>query len=63
MTHNFHPTTLREYDIRGIIGETLGAEDAYAIGRGSRPCWVVRAASALLSAMTGESARRCLKKL
>ncbi|MFZ1367574.1 phosphoglucomutase/phosphomannomutase PgmG, partial [Sphingorhabdus sp.] len=34
MTHNFHPTTLREYDIRGIIGETLGAEDAYAIGRG-----------------------------
>ncbi|MBK7163001.1 MAG: phosphomannomutase/phosphoglucomutase [Sphingomonadales bacterium] len=23
----------REYDIRGIIGETLGAEDAYAIGR------------------------------
>jgi phosphomannomutase len=33
-THNFHSTTLREYDIRGIIGETLGAEDAYAIGRG-----------------------------
>ena len=34
MTHTFHPTVLREYDIRGIIGETLGAEDAYAIGRG-----------------------------
>ncbi|MFN3747231.1 MAG: phosphoglucomutase/phosphomannomutase PgmG [Sphingorhabdus sp.] len=34
MPHNFHPTSLREYDIRGIIGETLGAEDAYAIGRG-----------------------------
>ena len=34
MTHNFHSTVLREYDIRGIIGETLGAEDAYAIGRG-----------------------------
>ena len=33
MPHNFHPTSLREYDIRGIIGETLGAEDAYAIGR------------------------------
>jgi phosphomannomutase len=32
--HNFHPTSLREYDIRGIIGETLGADDAYAIGRG-----------------------------
>jgi phosphomannomutase len=34
MTHQFHSTTLREYDIRGIIGETLGAEDARAIGRG-----------------------------
>jgi phosphomannomutase len=34
MTHQFHSTTLREYDIRGIIDETLGAEDARAIGRG-----------------------------
>ena len=34
MTHQFHPTSLREYDIRGIIGETLGEADAYAIGRG-----------------------------
>jgi len=34
MSHDFHSTVLREYDIRGIIGETLGAEDARAIGRG-----------------------------
>ncbi|MEY2942284.1 MAG: hypothetical protein RLY97_298 [Pseudomonadota bacterium] len=34
MTHQFHSTVLREYDIRGIIDETLGAEDARAIGRG-----------------------------
>lgn len=33
MPHNFHSTTLREYDIRGIIDETLGEADAYAIGR------------------------------
>ncbi len=33
-SHIFHPTSLREYDIRGIIDETLGAKDAYAIGRG-----------------------------
>ena len=33
MTHTFHSTVLREYDIRGIIGETLGADDARAIGR------------------------------
>ncbi len=31
--HQFHATSLREYDIRGIIGESLGAEDAFAIGR------------------------------
>jgi phosphomannomutase len=31
--HRFDPTILREYDIRGIVGETLHAADAYAIGR------------------------------
>ncbi|MEE1876638.1 phosphoglucomutase/phosphomannomutase PgmG [Altererythrobacter litoralis] len=34
MAHKFHPTVLREYDIRGIIDETLGPDDARAIGRG-----------------------------
>ena len=34
MTHRFDPTSLREYDIRGIVGKTLGTDDAYAIGRG-----------------------------
>ncbi len=34
MNHHFDSTVLREYDIRGIIGETLGEADAYAIGRG-----------------------------
>jgi phosphomannomutase len=31
--HRFDPTTLREYDIRGIVGRTLHEEDAFAIGR------------------------------
>jgi len=31
--HVFHPTMLREYDIRGIVGDTLTADDARAIGR------------------------------
>ena len=31
--HRFHPTILREYDIRGIVGETLTAADARALGR------------------------------
>ena len=31
--HDFDPTVLREYDIRGIVGKTLHAADAVAIGR------------------------------
>lgn len=31
--HDFDPTSLREYDIRGIVGKTLHPEDAFAIGR------------------------------
>lgn len=30
--HNFHPTLLRQYDIRGIVGKTLFPADAEAIG-------------------------------
>src|SRR6185312_12649051 len=33
MAHNFNPTILREYDIRGIVGGTLTEADAYALGR------------------------------
>ena len=33
MTHCFHPSLLREYDMRGIFGDTLGAADGYALGR------------------------------
>jgi phosphomannomutase len=31
--HIFEPTILREYDIRGVVGDTLSDRDAYAIGR------------------------------
>ena len=33
MAHSFNPTILREYDIRGIVGDTLTEADAYALGR------------------------------
>jgi len=33
MTHSFHPSILREYDVRGIVGSTLTEKDAYALGR------------------------------
>ena len=32
--HKFNPTVLREYDIRGTVGKTIGRDDAYAVGRG-----------------------------
>ena len=32
-SHRFDPTTLREYDIRGVVGRTLHPADAFAIGR------------------------------
>ncbi len=31
--HQFDPTSLREYDIRGVVGRTLHPADAFAIGR------------------------------
>ena len=33
MSHQFHPSILREYDVRGIYGSTLTEKDAYALGR------------------------------
>ncbi len=30
--HIFHPTILREYDVRGVVGDTLGEADALALG-------------------------------
>lgn len=33
MTHRFDPTLLRDYDMRGTVGETLDAADAWALGR------------------------------
>jgi len=47
--HAFHPTILREYDIRGIVGETLSAADAKALGR---------AFAAMTAAKSGKAAPR-----
>lgn len=33
MTHRFDPTLLRDYDMRGTVGEALDAADAWALGR------------------------------
>lgn len=31
--HQFHPSIIREYDVRGVVGKTLSEADAYALGR------------------------------
>ena len=52
-THKFDRTVLREYDIRGIVGKTLSAADARAVGRGFGTVGArAAAASASRSAMT-----------
>ncbi|MFW2851765.1 phosphoglucomutase/phosphomannomutase PgmG [Sphingomonas sp. TX0543] len=33
MAHRFDPAILRDYDIRGVVGRTLGPADAVALGR------------------------------
>jgi phosphomannomutase len=37
-SHRFDPSLLREYDMRGVWGETLGPRDAYAVGRSFATC-------------------------
>ena len=31
-SHAFAPVILREYDVRGIVGDNLFEQDAYALG-------------------------------
>jgi len=34
MTHRFHPSIIRAYDVRGIADETFGEQDCFWLGRG-----------------------------
>ncbi len=38
--HSFNGTILREYDIRGVVDDTLTTDDAYAVGRSFGSCVV-----------------------
>ncbi len=38
--HSFDGTILREYDIRGVVDDTLTVDDAYAVGRSFGSCVV-----------------------
>jgi phosphomannomutase len=39
-SHKFNSTILREYDIRGVVDDTLTRDDAYAVGRAFGRCVV-----------------------
>ena len=60
LTHRFDPTSLREYDIRGIVGKALGPADAHRDRSRlrAREC-AAPAARASRSAMTAAPIRRC----
>jgi len=45
--HRFDTSVLREYDLRGIVGETISAVDAYALGRAFGSLAVRRGAKAI----------------
>ena len=46
-THRFDPTILREYDVRGVVGQSLSAADGRALGRGFASLARRRGASSL----------------
>ena len=60
-SHKFDPTTLREYDIRGIVGRGLTVDDAFAIGRvfGSM---VARASGATVARAGGAAVARIVRR-
>jgi len=51
--HRFDPTVLREYDIRGVVGRTLSAADARAVGRGFGTVLVESGASTVAVGLDG----------
>ena len=62
MTHQFNPTILREYDIRGIVGDTLTEADAYALGRTYAAIARTKAHGGSPSAATAAPIRECSKQ-
>ena len=62
MSHVFHPSILREYDIRGVVGRTLHAADAMALGRSFATRVRRPAGRGSRSAMTVGCPRRCWRR-
>jgi phosphomannomutase len=59
--HSFHPSILREYDIRGIVGETLSEADATALGRAFATWLVARGGSSVCVGRDGRVSSESLE--
>ena len=57
MQHKFHPSILREYDIRGIVGQTLFEADAYALGYSFAKITFVRSLKSQVKILVGRDGR------
>ena len=55
-------TILREYDVRGIVGQTLTTEDAYALGRSYAALAVSEGAKRVAVGRDGRPTRRSSKR-
>jgi phosphomannomutase len=55
MSHEFHASVLREYDIRGIVGQTLHPADARALGRSYGALAVSKGAKAIAVGRDGRT--------
>ena len=60
--HRFHHTILREYDIRGIVGETLTEDDARAVGAAFATIIARGGGRRICLGYDGSSARRYWKR-
>ena len=61
MSHAFHPSILREYDIRGVVGDTLHEADARALGRSYAALAVAEGARSVAVGRDGRTHRQAME--
>ncbi len=61
-SHRFDPTSLREYDIRGVVGKTLKPVDGFAIGRTFGSLLARKGGSIVAVGYDGRPIRRSLRR-
>lgn len=61
MAHPFHPSLLREYDMRGVFGDTLDEDNAHAVGRSFGTLVRRRGGSRVVIGRDGRLSSPCLE--